>query len=96
MSDIFKSNFYDDMLLVRKDAQGRYTSTRMVGNYGKYGFMDKEGVEVIPCIYDDAGNFEEGIVEVKKNGMWGIIDKAGRERLPFIYEDIDDISLDGT
>lgn len=31
---------------------------------GKYGFIDKTGEEVIPCIYDDVHDFKDGLALV--------------------------------
>ncbi|MDO5398908.1 MAG: WG repeat-containing protein, partial [bacterium] len=42
---------------------------------GKYGYIDLEGNEFIPCIYDDALNFSEGLAAV------GVYDTA-------IYDDL--------
>lgn len=44
-------------------------------------------VEAIPCQYDDAGDFSEGLARVKLNGKWGFIDKTGREAVPCQYDD---------
>ena len=43
----------------------------------KYGFIDKKGNQVIPCIYDSVNNFEGGIARVQQNGQWFYIDKKG-------------------
>jgi hypothetical protein len=55
----------------------------------KYGFMDLTGKLVIPCNYDDAGFFSEGMVWVAKKGPYsysptnyGYINKQGEEILP--------------
>jgi hypothetical protein len=47
---------------------------------GKWGFVDKTGKEVIPCIYKDVGDFSEGYAQVQRtwDGQWGFIDKNGR------------------
>lgn len=44
---------------------------------GKYGFVDKKGDMVIPCIYDYVYSFRKGLALVKKDGKWGYIDKVG-------------------
>lgn len=49
----------------------------IVDKYGKWGFIDKNGKEVIPCKYDDASGFSEGLAQVKKNGKWEFINKYG-------------------
>lgn len=41
------------------------------------GFIDKEGREVIPCKYDDAFGFSEGLAVVQKDGIYGFVDKKG-------------------
>ena len=42
--------------------------------------------EVIPCQYDDADFFSEGLAPVKKDGKWGYIDKTGKEVVPCQYD----------
>ena len=45
---------------------------------GKYGFVNKDGVEVVNYIYDDATEQDEyGYSSVKKDGKWGAIDQKG-------------------
>ena len=44
----------------------------------KYGFVDKEGNEVVDFIYDDATEQNpSGYAAIKKNGLWGAIDSKG-------------------
>ena len=52
----------------------------------KYGFVNIIGKEVIPCIYDYALSFSEGLASVRLNGKWGFIDKTGKEVIPCIYD----------
>ena len=52
----------------------------------KYGYIDKQGNEVIPCKYDYAGGFRDGITTVKKNGKYGYIDKQGNEVVACKYD----------
>lgn len=51
----------------------------------KIGFKNKDGVMVIPAIYDDAHNFSEGFTSVKKESLWGLIDTIGNIIIPFEY-----------
>ena len=63
----------------------------------KFGFIDKNGYEVIPFLYDgDAGvnPFKNGMAGVRLNGKWGIIDKKGKQITPFKYDECS-ISDDG-
>ena len=67
----------------------------------KCGFIDKTGKEIIPCIYDFAGDINhaylpgetiydhplyEGLCRVRTNSGWGFIDKTGKEVISCIYE----------
>ena len=44
---------------------------------GKWGYVDAQGNTVIPCKYDWAGSFREGLAAVELNNKWGFIDKQG-------------------
>ena len=48
--------------------------------------LDDDGNLITSLIYDDSGEFHEGLVSVKHNGKWGFIDKEGNEAIPFDYE----------
>lgn len=59
----------------------------------KYGFIDKNGQEIIPCTYENAYylglkslSFSEGMAAVSKNGKWGFINQTGDKVIPFIYD----------
>ena len=39
------------------------------------GFVDENGAEVVPTIYERATNFSEGLAAVKKAGVWYLITK---------------------
>lgn len=45
----------------------------------KYGYSDKDGKEVIPCIYDSVEEFSNGLAKVKLNDKWGYINKKGEQ-----------------
>lgn len=61
----------------------------------KWGFIDKEGNEVIPFKYDRVRDFHEGLaaVDIKMNsgippgGNWGYIDKNGNTVASHIYDE---------
>ncbi|WP_202898757.1 WG repeat-containing protein [Porphyromonas uenonis] len=48
---------------------------------GKWGYIDKTGREVIPCQYDWANPFHEGLASVRfsYDSSYGFIDTTGRE-----------------
>ena len=61
----------------------------------KYGFIDVEGNEVIPCEYNTVSWFKEGIVAVSKkmeNGKiaYGYINKSGNPITAFEFDDAKD------
>ncbi|MFR9524276.1 MAG: WG repeat-containing protein [Rikenellaceae bacterium] len=75
-------------------AAPKYTSTKSfscglapVRQSGKYGFINKYGNIVIPCIYDKAELFSQDLAAVKLNGKVGFINKFGEVQIPFIYDD---------
>ena len=41
---------------------------------------------MIPCKYDYAYSFSEGLAGVEINGKWGFIDKRGNEVIPCKYD----------
>jgi len=66
----------------------------MVKHNDKWGWINIDGEEVIPCQYDDVFNYDfymskTGIVAVKNNAnKWGVIDTDGQIILPFIYDHV--------
>ena len=59
-----------------------------VQNYeGLWGFINKEGEEVIPCQYSDFRYFHEDLAAVQNDeGLWGYIYTCGELLIPFKYE----------
>lgn len=57
---------------------------------GKYGFIDKTGALVIPCIYEEGSAFRGGLCGIKKDGKCGYIDKTGKTVIPFEYDAVYD------
>jgi hypothetical protein len=53
---------------------------------GKYGFMNKKGQPVVPCIYDSASNYCENLAAVKIYNKWGFVDAKGKLIIKPIYE----------
>ncbi len=52
----------------------------------KYGFINTEGNEVVPCIYDDAYNFQDGFALVMVNRKFGFVNTEGDEVVPCKYD----------
>lgn len=65
-----------------------YSYTRVKLN-GKYGFIDENGREIIPCIYDwidDEQSLCDDNCRIVLNGKYGFIDKNGKEVIPCNYD----------
>ena len=54
----------------------------------KWGFIDQEGKEIVPCRYDDVYRFQESMAAVRLNNKWGFIDKEGKEIVPYRYDNV--------
>src|SRR5699024_1874550 len=53
----------------------------------KWGFINKEGHEVIPFRYIETEDFSQGLCAVgDTNNKWGFIDKEGNTVVPFTYD----------
>lgn len=52
----------------------------------KWGFCDKNKKIFIPCFFEDADRFSEGLAAVKLNDKWGFIDKTRKEIIPCMYD----------
>ena len=44
---------------------------------GKWGYVDKEGKEIVPLVYEDAEDYKDGKARVKTNGEYFYIDYNG-------------------
>jgi len=53
----------------------------------KKGFINPEGIEVIPPVYDRASDFFQCLALVRLNDKWGVIDTLGRMVVPVKYEE---------
>lgn len=75
------------------DVQYKYTEVysfseglSLVVRDGLYGFVDKTGVEVIPCQFNSASSFKEGLALVKKGASISYINKNGEEVIQCAYQ----------
>lgn len=57
-------------------------------SWGRWGFINTEGEEVIPRRYDRVMPFSEGLAGVKKDGKWGFINTQGEEVIPFQFDEV--------
>lgn len=51
----------------------------------KWGYVDADGLVVIPYIYDWADDFIDGYAAVRRRYRWGFIDSNGNEVISFDY-----------
>lgn len=58
----------------------------------KYGFIDRTGKVVIPCVYHSVSNFKEGFALVDTGEQLGFIDKTGNMAIPLSYARADDFN----
>lgn len=65
---------------------GKAEDYYLVYRDNKYGYLNAKGREVIPCIYDQAGLFDQGRASVSINKKWGIIDRSGKTVLPIEFD----------
>ena len=82
---------------VNYDAVGDFhDGLAMVTKGDKYGFIDKMGNEVIPCIYDFMEetdcSFHEGLAFVHQGDNYYFIDKEGKKAFDFKYDAANDFS----
>lgn len=73
------NDFYEGLACVRCKVDGETL----------YGYIDNKGKEVIPCIYDYAGWFSEGVAVVQKGSGTGVIGKKGEIIVPLEYYSVD-------
>ena len=60
----------------------------------KYGFIDKLGHEIVPCIYDKAEDYHLGISIVSKGEKTGVINQEGDIVIPCKFDDIQTFGKD--
>ena len=52
----------------------------------RYGYVNKEGREVISAVFHDACSFSEGLAAAKVGGVWGYIMQSGVFKIPPRFE----------
>ena len=76
--------------VARFDSIGSYNSLGLAktGMNGLYGFIDGNGIEVVPAAYRAADSYDEnGLCRVQDpDGRYGLIDAAGRAVLPCAFD----------
>lgn len=87
---------YNDLVILPKyqEAGAFQDGLAPVKLGGKYGYIDKEGQNVIPYKFEKASVFSEGLAMVRLNGKVGYIDRYGKQVIPYKYSDGGDF-IDG-
>ena len=102
--ELVKERGYDLLLMTKEGPIIKSTSTikleqySKVGKYedgfaivqrdGKFGYIDEDYNEVVPCVFDEVSKFLNGKSIVKKEGNFGIIDNNNKEIAPCVYDEI--------
>ncbi|MFN3402735.1 MAG: WG repeat-containing protein [Cytophagaceae bacterium] len=61
-----------------------------ITNSAKSGIMNKDARIIIDPVFEDIGNFSEGLAKAKNKGRWGFIDSSGEPVVDFAYFDAKD------
>ena len=56
----------------------------------KWGYSNVKGEIVIPCTFDEAHRFSEGLAGVKISGSFGFVNTLGDLVIPAVYDKISD------
>ncbi len=56
-----------------------------IKEYGRWGFIDDTGAKVVPCKFDYAYPFMEGMAAIQVDSLWGFIDETGEVVIPPKY-----------
>lgn len=65
---------------------GSFSDGRLaVKRNGLWGFVNRDGLEVIPCRFREVQDFSEGMAAVKVGNLWGFIDLDGDTAIPIAY-----------
>lgn len=53
----------------------------------RWGYINEQGQNMIPALYEEANLFSEGLAVCMRNGKYGYINKTGKTIIPFLYDD---------
>jgi len=68
----FIGPFSEGLAMVWRDASGDMFDYTFYTT-GTRGFINRDGREIIPCVFEDARDFSEGLAAVLIDGKWGYI-----------------------
>lgn len=62
---------------------GNYCKVFM--DYDQCGLINRDGVEVVPCLYNEVTYPADGMIRVLQDTLYGFFDTLGHQRIPFRY-----------
>lgn len=63
------ASIHEGLLVCEKGAHKEHNNYK----YGLYGYLDEDGNLVIPCKYEDASSFKDGVAQVVENGVQSLL-----------------------
>ncbi len=76
---------------LRYDELGGFSDGKLaVKRNGFWGYVNKDGLEIIPCRFKFVKNFNNNLAAVKLGNKWGFIDKQGDVVIDFQYTRLGD------
>ena len=73
----------DNIYMFVDKFHGQYC--KVYRDYDSCGLINREGEEIIPCIYNDIFYPSDGMIMVLSQGLYGFFDTLGVQRIPFRY-----------
>ena len=58
---------------------------KVLANYDSCGLINRDGVEIIPCLYKNINYPTEGMIMVQKDSLFGFFDTNGNQVIPFLF-----------
>ncbi len=75
------------------DEIGTFAEDRLsVSRDGLWGYVNRDGIEVIPCRFKEVRDFNNGLAAVKIGRYWGFIDKDGDIQIELKYKQVGNFS----
>lgn len=93
----FINSFGNPIIPIQYDFVGDFSEDlvcviRSQGGQRKIGFVNSHNEAVIPLVYDFVPEFyrslkfQEGLVQVRKEGQWGFVNPKNQVQIPFTYQ----------
>ena len=83
-----KREIYADYFFIGSLVKGVARASKIVDGEYLHGYLNKDGNEVVPCIYADTSLFSKSYCLVKKGNKWGIVNKKGKLVVDLVFDSI--------